>query len=155
MKRYTEKIVVPFVSRKRAEFKLTENDLALAIFDSFKGQTTPAIYSLLRSHNVIPIQVPPNCTDKLQPLDVSINKPVKQEMRKQFQIWYAEQVKQRIEDGMPVNEIKIAMPSSIMKNLSAKGMMSTWDALKCRPELATNGFQKAGILAAVNSVINE
>lgn len=154
MKRYIEKIIVPFVSNKRAELKLTENDSALAIFDSFKGQTTPAIYSLLRSHNIVAIQVPPNCTDKLQPLDVSVNKPVKQEMRKQFQMWYAEQVKQKIEDGIPVNEIKIAMPASVMKNLCAKWIMSTWDTLKCRPEVATNGFQKAGILAAVNSVIN-
>ena len=117
MKHYVEKIIVPFVSNKRAELKLTASHLALAIFDSFKGQTTPAIYSLLRSHNIVAIQVPANCTDRLQPLDVSVNKPVKQEMRKQFQMWYAEQVQQKIEDGMPINEIKIAMPASIMKNL--------------------------------------
>ena len=155
MKCYVEMIIFPFVSNKRAELKLTASHLALAIFDSFKGQTTPTIYSLLRSHNIIAIQVPANCTDRLQPLDVLVNKPVKQKMRKQFQMWYAEQVQQKIEDGMPINEIKIAMPASIMKNLSAKWMISTWDVLKCRLELTTNGFQKAGNIAAVNSVITE
>ena len=152
MKRYIEKIIIPFVSNRRAELQLTESHSALAIFDSFKGQTTPDIYSLLQRHNIIAMKVPANCTDKLQPLDVSLNKPVKHEMRKQFQMWYAEQVQQKIEDGVPINEIKIAMPASLMKNLSAKWMMKTWDVLKCRPELATNGFKKPGILAAVNSI---
>ena len=55
---------------------------ALAIFDSFKGQTTPDIISILQSHNIIAVQVPANCNDKLQPLDVSLNKPVKDEMKK-------------------------------------------------------------------------
>ena len=68
-----------FVSRKREVLKLDKDRPALAIFDSFKGQTTPAFYSLLQSHNIIAIQVPANCNDKLQPLDVSLNKPVKDE----------------------------------------------------------------------------
>ena len=84
MMRYIEKVIVPFVSHKRKELKLSENHPALAIYDSFNGQTTPAILSLLQSHNIIVIQVPANCTDKLQPLDISVNKLVKDEMRKRF-----------------------------------------------------------------------
>ena len=153
MKRYIEKIIVPFVSNKRRDLKLTEeDDTALAIFDSFKGQTTPAIYSLLESHKIRVVQVPANCTDKLQPLDISLNKPVKHDMRKQFHVWYADQVKQKIEEGVPINEVKVEMPASIMKSLSAKWIIATWNVLKSRPELATNGFQKSGILEAVNSV---
>uniref|UniRef100_A0A1X7TZ62 DDE-1 domain-containing protein n=1 Tax=Amphimedon queenslandica TaxID=400682 RepID=A0A1X7TZ62_AMPQE len=75
MKRYIEKVIVPFVSQKRESLKLQNDCPALAIFDSFKGQTTLGIFSLLESNNIIPIKVPANCTDKLQPLDVSINKP--------------------------------------------------------------------------------
>ena len=45
------------------------------------------------------------------------------------------------------------MPSSVSKNLSANWIMSTFDALQARPELAINGFDKAGILHAVSSVI--
>ena len=82
MKHYILKVIVPFVSRKRKELNLSEKHSAMAIYDSFKGQTTPAILSLLQSHNIIVIKVPANCTDKLQPLDISVNKPVKEEMRK-------------------------------------------------------------------------
>ena len=62
---YLEKVIVPFVSRKREVLKLDKDRPALVIFDSFKGQTTPAFYSLLQSHNIIAIQMPANCTDKL------------------------------------------------------------------------------------------
>ena len=154
MKRYIEKIIVPFVSRKRELLKLDKDRPALAIFDSFKGQTTPDIISILQSHNIIAVQVPANCTDKLQPLDVSLNKPVKDEMKKRFQMWYSEQVQKQLQEGVPINEVKVEMPASVMKNLSANWMMSTWEALKSRSELAVNGFQKAGISSAIDSVID-
>ena len=43
MIRYIEKVIVPFVSCKRELLKLDKERPALAIFDSFKGQTTPAL----------------------------------------------------------------------------------------------------------------
>ena len=64
-------IIVPF---KRESFKQNKDYPARAIFDSFKDQTAPEIFYI---HNVMAVQVPANCTDKLQPLNVSLNKPVK------------------------------------------------------------------------------
>ena len=40
MTRYVEKVVVPFISRKRVQLKFDPTHPALAIFDCFKGQTT-------------------------------------------------------------------------------------------------------------------
>ena len=52
-----------------------------------------------------------NCTDKLQPLDVSLNKPVKDEMKKRFQTWYAEQVQKQLQEGVAINQVKVEMPA--------------------------------------------
>ncbi len=38
------------------------------------------------------ILVSANCTDKLQPLDLSVIKPAKEQMRHQFQEWYGEMI---------------------------------------------------------------
>ena len=43
---------------------------------------------LLDKNNIRIAIVPANCTDRLQPLDVSVNKSVKDYMRRQFQNWY-------------------------------------------------------------------
>ena len=69
-------------------------------------------------------------------------------------MWYSEQVQKQLQEGVPINEVKVEMPASVMKNLSANWMMSTWEALKSRSELAVNGFQKAGISSAIDSVID-
>lgn len=116
MKRYIEKVIVPFISKKRESLKLNKDR---AVFDCFKGQTTPAIHALLENHNIITVKVPANCTDKLQPLDVSLNKPMKDEMKQRFQVWYAEEVQKQLQDKVPLDQVKIDMPSSVIKNRSA------------------------------------
>ena len=57
---------------------LPDNQSSLVIFDEFKGQ----IY----------VMVPPNCTDQLQPLDVSVNKPAKDFLWTKFRDWYAKKI---------------------------------------------------------------
>ena len=88
-KRYITKIIVPFVSQRRRDLKLKSIHPAITIFDGFCGQTTDDVVALLRQHKIIPMQLPPNCTDKLQPVDLSINKPMKDHMKQKFQQWYA------------------------------------------------------------------
>ena len=97
MKRYIDKIIVPFVTKKRQELKLDPMSPAAAIFDYFRGQTTNDILSHLRSHGIVPIQLPANCTEKLQPLDISVNKPMKDHLKSKFQLWYAQEVRKQLE----------------------------------------------------------
>ena len=92
MKDYVLKILVPHITEKRKQLKLCSDHHALVIYDMFKGQCTPAIIDLLKQNNVDIVFVPANCTDRLQPLDVSVNKAAKNFMRDQFQRWYAEQI---------------------------------------------------------------
>jgi len=53
------------------------NQTALVIFDEFKGQVIDDVYNMLESNNIQVVKVSSNCTDRLQPMDLSINKPVK------------------------------------------------------------------------------
>ena len=68
MKRYISNIIIPFVNKKREILQAKNSQPALAIIDGFKGQITEDVLSLLKSNNIIPVVVPPNCTDKLQPM---------------------------------------------------------------------------------------
>ena len=63
MKRYLLKVIVPFINSKRNSLKLSPTHPALAIFDCFRGQTTPDFYQLLQQHNICYVIVPANCTD--------------------------------------------------------------------------------------------
>ena len=88
---YIKKIIIPFVEQKRKDLKLPPDQPALALFDVFKGQQTEEVASLLEENNILLVPIPANCTDRLQPMDLSINMAAKV-MRSRFREWYATEV---------------------------------------------------------------
>lgn len=95
--------------------------------------------------------VPPNATDKLQPLDVSFNKPMKDQIRKRFHTWYAKEEQKQLETAK-VTEVKVDVTAAVIKAKSAGWFVSSWQSLCDRPEIVLNGFRKAGILDAIRAV---
>ena len=102
------------MNRKRKELCLQDSHPALAIYDGFRGQTTDAISSLLSSHNIYTVQIPANCTDKLQPLDIAINKPMKDRLRANFQSWYAKEVSKQLKTTS-VKNVKVDVNLGVVK----------------------------------------
>ena len=121
---------------------LPTDHAALVIFNRFRGQCSSKILSLLDSHHITLVIVPPNCTDRLQLLDVSVNKAVKENLRKQFQNWYSSQVSKDI-DGAVMQPVGLSM--SVVKPLGATWLMNTFDYIKANPSIIINGFKGAGI----------
>ena len=74
----------PYLNEKRAELNLPSDYPALLLFDNFKGQCTNDVLQLLDSHNINIIIFPANCSDRLLPLDLSINKVAKEFLRGKF-----------------------------------------------------------------------
>ena len=60
-------------------------------------------------------------------------------------------MQKKLQEGVPINEVKVGMPATVMKNLSAN---LSANGMKSRSELAVNEFQKAGISSTINSVID-
>ena len=77
MKAYVEKILLPCVSKKREELNLQSDHPALVIFDKFTGQGMDALLQLPEKRNIHYVMVPGNSMDRLQSLDISVNKPTK------------------------------------------------------------------------------
>ena len=151
MQRYLERIIIPFVSQKRQFLKLSKSHPALAIFDGFRGQTTDTILNLLKDNNIRYVLVPANCTDRLQPLDVAINKPLKDKIKAKFQTWYALQVQNQLK-VVELNQVKVDVSATVVKSPSANWVIAAWQSIESRPELAINGFQQAGIKAAISII---
>ena len=150
MKRYIEMIILPFITRKRQALELDDTHPALVIFDCFRGQTTVDITSLLEQHNIISVQIPANCTDKLQPMDISVNKPVKDMLKARFQSWYASEVKKQLE-LVPVDQVNVDVSTTVIKSISASWIVSSWQAIEKQPQIAINGFRKAGLVDAISA----
>ena len=89
MDHYLDNILLPYITTTRAKCKLDATQPALVIFDTFRGQCTERILSKLEENSVHVVIIPANCTDCLQPLDLSVNKAAKEFLCTQFSNWYA------------------------------------------------------------------
>jgi len=108
---YLHNILIPYVKVTRLNLKLSPSHPCLVIFDSFKGQTTQEFLDTLERNDILVVEVQPNCTDRLQPLDLAVNKPLKDQMKKQFHLWYAGEIKKKMSDksgnGKKVVDLKL------------------------------------------------
>ena len=110
-KDHIEKIIVPYLTKKRAELKLANDQRTLCIFDNFKGQLTDEVLQLLERNNVDIAFIPANCTDRLQLLDLSVNKSSKDFLRDKFQQWHSEQIFDQLQDDLsPVADPVVKFP---------------------------------------------
>ena len=100
MKEYILKVLLPYIRAKRQELQLADDYPALVIFDNFKAQCTFEILKMLDDNQIYVVLIPPNCTDRLQPLDLSVNKPAKDFLRSKFQTWYAQRVCSQFQEKM-------------------------------------------------------
>ena len=86
---YVNAVVIPYIAAQQAVHG--DKTPAVIIFDNFKGQVTPTVMSLLDENDIHVCLLPPNTTDRLQPLDVSVNKPAKDFLRQKCEEWFTEQ----------------------------------------------------------------
>ena len=88
--------------------------------------------------------VPANRTGELRPMDLSVNKSVKNFMCSRFEEWYAKEVFARYQ-GSSSGIKPVKFPMAVMKPLSARWLKEMYDHLLAHPDIITNGFNAAGI----------
>ena len=141
---YIDDILLPYVKQKRKELGCSNDQPRLVIFDRFKAQCTATVLGVLEENNVLVALVPANCTDRLQPLDVSVNKSVKEFLHGRFHEWYASEVSKQLQSSKEVKLVDLHL--SRVKPLAATWLIQLMDYLKMNPEIAVNGFCRAGLL---------
>ena len=127
MEAHIKKVLVYYIETCRKKLSLPTDHAALVIFDRFKGQYSSKILSLLDTHHITLVIISPNCTERLQPLDISVNKAVKENLRKQFQNWYSSQVSK----DTVMRPVDLSM--SVVKPLGATWLINTFDYIKTNP----------------------
>jgi hypothetical protein len=68
---YIEKYLIPALNGQHSLF----------VTDLFAAHKTAPVLEKLSTHDIIPTMIPAGCTSLVQPLDVSINKPLKEYIR--------------------------------------------------------------------------
>ena len=119
MLEYITEIIVPYIESQRSTFG--EDQSAVVTMDNFKGQVTSGVNDLLESHNIHVCLLPPNTTDLLQPMDISVNKPAKDFLKRKFEEWYSSEVTKQLK-GVPDIESAEIQPVDMSMHGSCQGI---------------------------------
>ena len=96
------------------------------------------------------IPVPNIWTPYFQPLYISVNKPCKQFLKNEAQVWYSAQICDKIKEGKRPHEIKVGTQISIVKPLHAKWITKFYDYIRSKPEIVRNGWIRSKIVEHAN-----
>ena len=150
MVRYIDTIIIPYVeSRRRAHGKPTQP--ALCIFDVFRAHQTQDVLQKLKDNNIRYVFVPASCTDRLQPLDLTVNKVYKEKMKAQFEEWYSEKVEAQLKSGVSIGDVQVNLNLSVIKPVHANWLIHAHQSVAKQPALIRLGFIKSGITMDPNN----
>ncbi|CAC5412815.1 unnamed protein product [Mytilus coruscus] len=155
---YVKNIILPYIRKIKRSAKLNEDQKALCIFDVFRAQMGEDFLAFLDEKNIKVVFVPPCCTDRLQPLDVSVQKAVKNKMRNSFEQWYSNEIVKQL-DGKEIvdseNEPIVPVDLSLtrLKPLSAKWLVQMFQHIKNNLDIVRSGFRETGISGALDDYL--
>ena len=93
--------------------------------------------------------IPAGCTGELQPLDVGVNQEFKQLIKNSFSRWYAEEVKEDLDQGVVVNDVRVDLRATVVKPLHANWLISTITTLSDKKDTIRKPFETVGILDTI------
>ncbi len=115
--------------------------------NSFSAHLTDAVAEKLKKNKVHTVVIPGGCTSVLQPLDVSLNKPFKTILRRQWQQYSAEELEKTcVEGSTPASTMKIAAPS---KQTMVDWITAAWLELARNVDVVKKSFLVTGISNAL------
>ena len=125
--------------------------------DNFTGQITAFINALMEANDIHTCLLPPNTTDQLQPLDISVNKPAKDFLRHKFEEWYTNEIIKQLDgEDMETSVLEpIDLSSAVLKEQSGRWLVEVTEYIADNPQIVVNGFHKTGIAAALDGVLEE
>ena len=144
---YVKNIILPYIRKVHRTQNLSKSQMTLCIFDVFRAQMGEDFLDFLSENNIKVVYVPARCTDRLQPLDVSVQKAIKNHLRQSFEDWYADEIiKQLNENKGSESEDEVIQPVDLsltwLKPLSAKWLVKM---VQNNPEIVRRGFCETGI----------
>ena len=125
---------------------LGEEQPAIAILDNFKGKMMKQVFCCLEENNIHSVLVPANCTNRLQPLDLTVNRAIKSFLEREFQTWYAKQVVWQLEDGN-AEPLPVDLSSVALHHIKAEWLYRAYEHISNNLHtcMVVNGFISDGI----------
>ena len=134
-----------------ASLKCPKEQMSLIIMDTFKGQDNDVILDLCQKNFCQVVIVPHNLTNWFQPLDITVNKPVKSFISNKYNEWFSMLVSQQLDKGTQPVDVQVSLGLTEMKVMHAKWILELYNYLCRQNKIILNGFKAASFSEVVES----
>lgn len=108
----------------------------ILVADVHRAQQTDEVRQLLQTKKTLLINIPPGCTSRVQPLDVSVNKPFKDAVRTQFEKHLNGNLTLYTQGKILASEQRVVL---------TRWVENAWDHICSNTEMVKRSFKKCGI----------
>eukprot|EP00798_Chlamydomonas_sp_ICE-L_P029654 gene29654-5073_t len=111
---WLENVLVPYFKKQEHQ---KNGGKCILVLDGWRVQMQSAFRSYVDLHHpwLILKFLPPNCTSAMQPMDVGVQKPLKDAMRQVFSVYSSEVSRLQLAAGVPRADIRVDCRLSVMK----------------------------------------
>ena len=148
-----DKVVSPYLKKKKVELKLPESQKSCIIWDAFGAHRTDSVISKLEVSGIEAVGVPKNLTHLLQPLDLTINSATKKIEKRQFSEYFNKCITNSLQRNpkIDVTTIEVDLRLSTLKPLHAATTTKVYEYLKSEngKKIILAGWTASGITGAL------
>ena len=108
----------------------------ILVLDMHRAQQTDVVKALLKKHKTTLVSIPGGCTSRIQPLDVSLNKPFKSAVRAQVDKHMFDNLQLYTDGGISASDRRILM---------TKWIATAWQEVCGKKDMIVRSFKKCGL----------
>lgn len=153
MKDFVEKILVPYFLKiidATGRNSAKDHPKAIWLIDCWAVHKSKEFRSFLKKEYpwILLLFIPPSCTSKAQPQDVSLQKPLKAYFVESFDIWATTEIQKQISSGLKPQECKLNLSLTNLKPLVCKWIYDSFIKCQSDEQNVRLGWVKPGLTQA-------
>jgi DDE superfamily endonuclease len=125
-KDFVLKILKPWWLMQKLSLRLLEHVKMVWLIDCWSVHISKAFREWLKNEHsnwLCVVFVPANCTSKLQPADVILQRPMKAAFRSNFNMWLCRRLQEQFEAGTLPSDIKLELKIGILREQCCRYLM--------------------------------
>lgn len=142
---YVDHIIKPYFEKTRERHSLPSTAKGLVLLDVYKVHRMESVITALKHLHLNVKFIPGSMTSKCQPMDLTVNKSLKSDLKNSFNIWYSDEIRKAMDSGADITAVakSINLAMSRVKPLATKWFIHAWEQVSSAT--ISKGFTEAGI----------
>lgn len=142
---FVNDILHPYWNGVKARLHLPSNQKMVWLLDCWSVHKSEAFLSWIKLEYpwICVLFIPANCTSKLQPADVILQRPLKAGFTMHFKQWSASSIQCQIQNGAP--QIQLDLTIGTLREHLCTWLLESWKDVGDRREMIVRGWEKCGL----------